>query len=98
MHDCVDAMRLLFAKTRYPAEGQACSSQQIYQWIEQQIQEQRAEQYALETGTMLFEIAPYFGDLDIGSSPEKAPANAKGRNTGNGMAKLTNKFVKLALP
>ena len=44
------------------------------------------------------EIALYFDDLDIGSSPEKATANAKSCNTDSGMPKLTNKFDKLALP
>ncbi|KAL0027800.1 hypothetical protein WJX77_006494 [Trebouxia sp. C0004] len=43
------------------------------------------------------EIALYFEDLDIGSSPEKAMATEKGRSTDSEVARLTNRFDKLAL-
>ena len=93
VRDYVDAMRLLFAKTRYPAEGQATKfTSGLNGKFRNRVQNNmpRNMDHAVE-------IALYFKDLDIGSSSEKAIATAEGGTTDSKMAKLTDKFDKLAL-
>ncbi|DBA89371.1 TPA: hypothetical protein ACH3X1_016232 [Trebouxia sp. C0004] len=77
--DYVDAMRLLLAKTSYPAEGN------------------RVQNNMPRNMDNAVEIALYFEDLDIGSSPEKAMATEKRCSTDREMARLTDRFDKLGL-
>ena len=84
MRDYADAMRLLFAKTSYPVEGQATKlTSELNSKFRNKVQNL---DHAVE-------IALYIEDLDIGSSPEKAMATAKGRSG----QRLTDGFDKLAL-
>ncbi len=92
VRDYVDAMRL-FAKTRYPVEGQASKfTSGLNSTFRNRVQNMmpRDMDHAVQ-------IALYFEDLDIGSSPEKAMTTAKGRSTDSEMARLTDRFDKLAL-
>lgn len=93
VRDYVDAMRLLFAKTSYPAERQTTKfTSGLNSKFRNRVQNNMPSDM-----DRAVEIALYFEDLDIGSSPEKAMATAKGRSTDSEMARLTDRFDKLAL-
>ena len=93
VRDYVDAMRLLFAKTSYPVGGQATKfNSGLNSKFRNRVQNMmpRDMDHAVE-------IVLYFEDLDIGSSPEKATATAKGRSTDSEITRLADRFDKLAL-